>query len=197
MKQVKKEQTLTDQKYPSQINTKTISCRISSADYVQFLQDAISKSISLNDWLLMKIYNQHTISGNATDDKHKEVYENLIDSLPKWYKEFDPKLGFEVDTCDDEESALQSRLRHYAEHSHEFGIKDIKSPEGLIYVINQLSAEIDNAWLQFSEYRRKERKPSINEVKAQILTLAQGKFDVRKDIKDFMAEVNELLEELA
>jgi hypothetical protein len=44
--------------YPSQINTKTISCRISSADYVSFLQDALSKGITLNDWLLMKIYSK-------------------------------------------------------------------------------------------------------------------------------------------
>lgn len=44
--------------YPSQINTKTISCRISALDYVNFLQDALSKGITLNDWLLMRIYNQ-------------------------------------------------------------------------------------------------------------------------------------------
>jgi hypothetical protein len=44
--------------YPSQINTKTISCRISANDYVSFLQDAISKGISLNDWLLIKIYSK-------------------------------------------------------------------------------------------------------------------------------------------
>jgi hypothetical protein len=42
--------------YPSQINTKTISCRISATDYVKFLEDALSKGITLNDWLLMKIY---------------------------------------------------------------------------------------------------------------------------------------------
>jgi len=45
-------------KYPSQINTKTISCRISANDYVVFLQDALSKGITLNDWLLMKIYSK-------------------------------------------------------------------------------------------------------------------------------------------
>lgn len=45
--------------YPSQINTKTISCRISALDYVNFLNDALSKGITLNDWLLMKIYNQN------------------------------------------------------------------------------------------------------------------------------------------
>jgi hypothetical protein len=44
--------------YPSQINTKTISCRISALDYVNFLQDALSKGITLNDWLLMRIYTQ-------------------------------------------------------------------------------------------------------------------------------------------
>jgi hypothetical protein len=48
-----------DTLYPSQINTKTISCRISSVDYVNFLNDALSKGITLNDWLLMKIYSQN------------------------------------------------------------------------------------------------------------------------------------------
>jgi hypothetical protein len=42
--------------YPSQINTKSLACRIPAADYVNFLQDAISKGINLNDWLLMKVY---------------------------------------------------------------------------------------------------------------------------------------------
>ena len=47
--------------YPSQINSKTISARIPVADYVNFMQDALNKGISLNDWLLMKIYVGETV----------------------------------------------------------------------------------------------------------------------------------------
>jgi hypothetical protein len=42
--------------YPSQLNTKSIACRIPIADYVSFLEDANEKGINLNDWLLTKIY---------------------------------------------------------------------------------------------------------------------------------------------
>ena len=55
--------------YPSQINTKTISCRISSLDYVSFLQDALSKGITLNDWLLVKIYGQNDSKSQINDSK--------------------------------------------------------------------------------------------------------------------------------
>jgi hypothetical protein len=50
--------------YPSQLNSKTISARIPVQDYVDFLQDSLNKGISLNDWLLMKIYNSNSKIGN-------------------------------------------------------------------------------------------------------------------------------------
>jgi hypothetical protein len=50
--------------YPSQLNSKTISARIPVQDYVYFLQDSLNKGISLNDWLLMKIYNSNSKIGN-------------------------------------------------------------------------------------------------------------------------------------
>jgi hypothetical protein len=56
--------------YPSQINTKTISCRISAVDYVNFLQDALSKGITLNDWLLMKIYSQNENKNNLIGNQN-------------------------------------------------------------------------------------------------------------------------------
>jgi hypothetical protein len=47
---------LTKKQYPSQLNSKTISARIPVQDYVTFLEEAMENGISLNDWLLMKIY---------------------------------------------------------------------------------------------------------------------------------------------
>ena len=44
--------------YPSQINTKTISCRISATDYVKFLEDALPafRLFESEYLLLQKIY---------------------------------------------------------------------------------------------------------------------------------------------
>ena len=55
------EEQKTKKVYPSQLNSKTISARIPVADYVNFMQDALNKGISLNDWLLMKIYVGETV----------------------------------------------------------------------------------------------------------------------------------------
>ena len=61
--------------YPSQVNTKSLACRVPTADYVNFLQDAISKGINLNDWLLMRVYSDKTvkqeIQGVETAKNHK------------------------------------------------------------------------------------------------------------------------------
>lgn len=43
-------------------STKTISVRIPMADYIEFLQDAVSKELSMNDWLLLKIYGKNEAS---------------------------------------------------------------------------------------------------------------------------------------
>lgn len=64
--------TETKKTYPSQIASKAIAARIPAADYVQFLNDAISKGITLNDWLLTKIYSNTSknsqISGISDSD---------------------------------------------------------------------------------------------------------------------------------
>lgn len=47
-------------KYPSEINTKSIACRIPIYDYVEIMNECINKGIKINDWLLMKLYNKNT-----------------------------------------------------------------------------------------------------------------------------------------
>jgi len=69
--------------YPSQVNTKTISCRISAKDYVFFLQDAISKGITLNDWLLMRIYSQSL--GKASQIEENDALNELYAFIENGY----------------------------------------------------------------------------------------------------------------
>jgi len=65
----------TQKTYPSQVNTKAMACRVPAGDYVKFLQDAISKGISMNDWLLMKVYQEANNSriGYDPDELIEEV----------------------------------------------------------------------------------------------------------------------------
>ncbi len=70
----KKEQKI----YPSQLNTKSIACRIPIADYVKFQQEAISKGINLNDWLLAKIYHERQQSELATNKSNSAINKSLI-----------------------------------------------------------------------------------------------------------------------
>jgi len=69
------ENTTEKKLYPSQINSKTISARIPVNDYVNFLQESLKNGISLNDWLLIKIYsNQADNIGNIKSEKSDYFY---------------------------------------------------------------------------------------------------------------------------
>jgi len=57
-------------KAPIQRNTKIISCRISYQDYANFLNEAILKGITINDWLLLKVYNNN-------DNKALTTFKNI------------------------------------------------------------------------------------------------------------------------
>jgi len=86
--------------YPSQINTKTISCRISATDYVKFLEDALSKGITLNDWLLMKIYSNSLgkvsqIEENAAKNEEYEFTSPFDDTFPMQFNSQWGELNFE------------------------------------------------------------------------------------------------------
>ena len=161
--------------YPSQVNTKTISCRISSADYVSFLQDALSKGITLNDWLLMKIYS--TNIGNVPKNEDKgdlmEVYKFL------------------------REQDFYERWRIAEQESDWDGIT-LESPKGIISLIQGMVNNQDEL-LKFQNFimdKNKKIDPNLNDVKAQILTIAQSKIKGQKNLKEFMFDVNELLDEL-
>ncbi len=171
LKNLSSEKTL----YPSQVNTKTISCRISSADYVSFLQDALSKGITLNDWLLMKIYS--TNIGNVLKNEDKgdliEVYKFLReqDFYERW---------------------------QIAEQESDWDGISLESPKGIISLIQGMVNNQDEL-LKFQNFiidKNKKIDPNLNDVKAQILTIAQSKIKGQKNLKEFMFDVNELLDEL-
>ena len=84
--------------YPSQLNSKTISARIPVQDYVEFLQDSLSKGISLNDWLLIKIYNNSQSEVLEYENNNVIVIskQDCID-----YSEVENLYGYFKDNFDD------------------------------------------------------------------------------------------------
>lgn len=174
--------------YPSQINTKTIACRISAQDYVNFLNEAISKGITINDWLLMKIYDSNI--GNAPLNVDESFFKGDLQEV----------LSFiEKEAGDDEPITFANDvLNTIIEYDKENGI-ELKTSRGVIGVLDGLLQNLNCQKEVVETFRKKlreKRKPNINDIKAQILTLSQIKFTDRKELKNFMFDVNELLAEL-
>jgi len=178
--------------YPSQINTKTIACRISAQDYVTFLKEAITKGITINDWLLMKIYDSNLGIGNAAPLNVDESFfkgdlEEILSFIEK-----------EVNEPNNNEPFASDVLNNIIEYDKENGI-ELKSSKGIIGVLDGLMQNINcqhEIARTFQKKLREKRVPNINDIKAQILTLSQAKFTDRKELKNFMFDVNELLGEL-
>lgn len=69
-------------KYPSELNTKSIACRIPMGDYVEIMNECVDKGITINDWLLMKLYskNGNQVSGKESDDHEDRFPEFTIET---------------------------------------------------------------------------------------------------------------------
>jgi len=156
--------------YPSQLNSKTISARIPVQDYVDFLQDSLAKGISLNDWLLMKIYNSNSKIGNNDSG----VIELQTQDLEQTGFHFDYVLNFYKQEFDNG--------------------KWIINKENLL----ELLGDFYNNTTQLQNFidRMNRKEASLSDVKLQLSILINNKFKDSKDRKDFKNDLFELLNEL-
>ena len=175
--------------YPSQINSKAIACRIPADDYVKFLQDAISKNITLNDWLMMRIYSN---SNNQVESEIESAFgfsssvvsNSIIESDEKFmkgcYENFhirtDETTGFPFIQYQIQSDYWKNRLARESIRVDNF--KDLK------YVIG-LDAIQEN-----------KKEITISDIKAQLIILAQNSFKNSKDVRGFMKDINSCLSEL-
>lgn len=97
-------ETIEKKVYPSQLNSKTISARIPVTDYVNFLQESITKGISLNDWLLLKIYNSESKMGGVVSTENEIIRINSSElnsyQFEFWKENFDTNNYLELDKED-------------------------------------------------------------------------------------------------
>lgn len=155
--------------YPSQINSKTISARIPVADYVNFMQDALNKGISMNDWLLIKIYgNTDTvISGNN---------DNVI-TIER--EEIENYGGFRAVQFWDE------TLKQCQENWPIL----IDKEQAIIQLLSVQRKQ------DYIDSLRQQKKPSLTDVKVQIRALVRSKIH-RTDQEEYLKDINNLLKDL-
>jgi len=173
--------------YPSQLATKSLACRVPAQDYVTILNDAISKGININDWMLMKIYNslnekvntaQSLINGEVTNEENSfpitlDDFINIkgenIKSMPQYY---------EVKSITSDDYLMNKKM----------SVKLIWS-----YISECIALREENEKLENSI---ENKIADINDVKNQITILINNKFSNTKDRRDFRAEILPLLKEL-
>ena len=157
--------------YPSQINTKSLACRVPAADYVEFLQDAISKGINLNDWLLMRVY--------GTKGKEQAINGQIGQSL------YPMQLTITVDYFEEEQREVELFFDNEME---------------LISYINKRQKQFErlresNMKLNAQQFQIEQKEPSIMDAKIQLSKIAKSKFS-QKEYREFLQELNEILSEL-
>ena len=156
--------------YPSQLNSKTISARIPVQDYVEFLQDSLSKGISLNDWLLIKIYNNSQSEVLEYENNNVIVIskQDCID-----YSEVENVYGYFKDNFDD---------------NFEFTLSKIDVLE-LLLGLKRKQVLIDRLLNQ-------KREASIQDVKTQLTVIIKNKFTNIDDQREYRKDIFKLLKEL-
>jgi hypothetical protein len=154
--------------YPSQINTKTISCRISANDYVSFLQDAISKGISLNDWLLMKIYSKSL--GKMAEIEEKEHLKETEYEFPH------PDYTFPL------------------EFSSQWGELTFQDQYEIIEFIDDCHEKLSEAMKLYQDYRLKFER--LNQIHSKIVSAEDLKSNVllRMSIFNSLKEIAKEIE---
>lgn len=156
--------------YPSQLNSKTISARIPINDYVEFLKDSLSKGISLNDWLLIKIYNN-------SQSKVLEYENNNVIVISKQdcidYSEVENLYGYFKDNFDD---------------NFEFTLSKIDVLE-LLLGFKRKQILIDKLLNQ-------KREASVQDVKTQLTVIIKNRFSDIEDQREYRKDIFKLLKEL-
>ena len=185
----------TDEKplYPSQINTKAIACRISSVDYVKFLQEAISQGISLNDWLLMKIYSNNNVSKGDADlfmaDVQKASPDEFLFDCKELFniqinKEGKPYITYEIES-DYVRKVLNMEIAT---------CKNIKELTTIISFEAIALGKYPTVTRELNEHKKE--KVTISDIRAQLMILAEKTFQNKKDVREFMKDINEVLADL-
>lgn len=155
--------------YPSQLNTKTISARIPVSDYVTFLKDAMDSGITLNDWLLIKIYSNSEDKSNHVFRIKRETFETLISGGKQ-------TMDYCADLFDENDEL----------------VIDLERVIDAMDALARKQSLID----QLNKHIEVYSVASVGNVKAQLSVLIQKSFSNVKERQAFRKEIFGLLNEL-
>jgi hypothetical protein len=161
--------------YPSRANSRTMSVRIPISDYVDILKESVSQNISLNDWLLLKIYSKNNQLSKGGQVGNIEIsYEDVFGNQPLTYLE--SVKGFFED--------------------------DLVNPNDKFTISKEMIFDLINDYTESMKmvhrYQEKEKNKSASliDVKTQLTILMKSKFKNPKDLDDYREELYQLLNEL-
>lgn len=184
-------------KYPSQINTKTISARIPAQDYVRILEEALDKGISLNDWLLIKIYSKNQNNTLGTDSDSDDSIDISYDDFLDYY---------EIENQSNDNIYSSKQVKDKANNLYRFCISwgvgsETDVAEKLTFSKIDLLNIISQAdvWREIMEKLIKEKThktASIIDVKNQLSILIKKRFSDPEDVKTYRKELFSLIKEL-
>lgn len=184
-------------KYPSQINTKTISARIPAQDYVSILEEALDKGISLNDWLLIKIYSKNQNNTVGTDSDSDNSINISYDDFLDYY---------EIENQSNDNIYSSKQIKDKANNLYRFCLSwgvgsETDVAEKLTFSKIELLNIISQAdvWREIMEKLIKEKThktASIIDVKNQLSILIKKRFSDPEDVKTYRKELFSLIKEL-
>lgn len=172
--------------YPSEMNTKSIACRIPISDYVKFLQEANEKGMNLNDWLLIKVYGDN--GSNIGSPENDFIFSNKdFNNITKYNKDYNnPKYEFALNCM------FKNIKQFYGNTSSKEAL--LLSICNYINDIDYYGSKVDELEMRLLEYEN--RRADINDVRNQLTILINERFKDLNDRKEFRKEILPLLKEL-
>lgn len=172
--------------YPSQVNTKAMACRVPVADYVKFLQDAISKGISINDWLLMKVYQEPNkqLNGAKLYENTTQEAQNEIEGFPIV---FDNGYGTEI-VFNDSEEVVNNFLKLIESYNQ---LQDYIMEQATR--IGELEGKLKNC-IAFINFSDKENRVQIaSKIQSYVRSLDyENEADKKEDLKELRSVLKEV-----
>jgi hypothetical protein len=183
--------------YPSQLNSKTISARIPVQDYVDFLNESINLGISLNDFLLRKIYSKNSNVG--TINKENTINDELLNFVNGY--EFEVlKIDDIQEFWDDKINALHGPEKYNNPIKTDNLLRVVYKRKGAgnyFYTIQMMLDFINGLYMYIDRLKSEKKEASLEDVKIQLSILINNRFSDSKDKRDFKSEVFGLLDELS
>jgi hypothetical protein len=155
--------------YPSELNTKSIACRIPMSDYVEIMNECINNSITINDWLLMKLYEKKNSINNITSVSNNQQIET-------WKED-------------------SERLNYYLENNKLMTFPHAFMRNGNM-VEFKCASDLQEWMMDYFSNNNYKKTASIEDIKSQLTILISNKFNTRKERTSFLNDILPLLKEL-